>query len=129
MMAARDGRLTKSPCFGIAGQNNVYVGAMVVFDLEISLSVLDRDGQSVLQLAEQHKSPEVARILRRHLEMIITNQTNEIQKGGDSATMRPTRGRAGTRIVVRLPQGRAFSIHEWLIIRGVSSQVGKLSQK
>ncbi|HUQ68668.1 MAG TPA: ankyrin repeat domain-containing protein [Planctomycetaceae bacterium] len=78
-------RLTKPPLFGVAGVDNIYVGPLLIFELERSLSLLDNDGKSAVQLAEEHKHPEIARTLRRHLEMVITNQTAEFQKGGESA--------------------------------------------
>lgn len=79
-----DGWLTKPPYFGVAGVDNIFIGRMLIFDLARSVSILDNSGKSVVQLAEQHGHEAIARTLRRHLEAIITNQTAEITKGGDS---------------------------------------------
>jgi serine/threonine protein kinase/ankyrin repeat protein len=78
--------LTKPPFFGVAGVDNVFVGLMLLFDLERSLSVLDDDGKSALQLAEEQGHKEIAGILRRHLEAIVANQAAEINKGGEAVS-------------------------------------------
>ena len=80
---SNDGWLTKSPYLGVSGQDNIYVGLLLIFELERSLSVLDNENKSVVQHAESHGHAAVARTLRRQLEAIITNQTAEIAKGGD----------------------------------------------
>ena len=76
--------LTKPPYYGVAGQDNLYVGLMLLFELERSLSVLDKDRQSLLQIAEAHGDARIADILRRHLQKIVVNQTAEIDRGGDT---------------------------------------------
>jgi uncharacterized protein (TIGR03067 family) len=78
-------RLTQPPYLGVAGEDNLYVGAMLLFELERSLSVLDKDRKSLLQIAEAHGDARIADILRRHLQMIVVNQTAEIESGGDAA--------------------------------------------
>ncbi len=78
--------LTKPPYIGVAGVDNIFIGLMYIFELERSLSLLDHEGKSVLQLAEEHDQKEIAGILRRHLGMIATNQTAEIEKGGDGVS-------------------------------------------
>jgi ankyrin repeat protein len=82
MHAAIGGRVD---LFRVAGVDNVYVGAMVMFDFELSLSLLDNDGKSALQLAEEHDQQEIADILRAHFEAIVANQTREIEKGETNA--------------------------------------------
>jgi uncharacterized protein (TIGR03067 family) len=76
--------LNKPPYFGVAGLDNIYIGPMLMFELDRGLSVLDNDGNSVLQLAEQHGREKIAAVLRRQLEEIVKNQTAEIDKGGES---------------------------------------------
>jgi serine/threonine protein kinase/ankyrin repeat protein len=76
-------RLSESPYLGQAGVSNLYVGPMLVFELERGISVLNNEGRSVLQLAEQLGRTRIAAILRRHLEAIIINQTDMIKQGGD----------------------------------------------
>jgi ankyrin repeat protein len=78
-----DGWLTKPPYFGTAGMANVFIGRMLIFELERGLSLLDNDGKSVLQLADEHGHKEIAGILRRHLEAIVANQTAAIEKGDE----------------------------------------------
>jgi ankyrin repeat protein len=58
---------------------------MVMFDFELSLSHLDNDGKSALQLAEEHNQQEIADILRAHFEAIVANQTRKIEQGGENA--------------------------------------------
>jgi ankyrin repeat protein len=59
---------------------------MVMFDFELSLSHLDKDGKSAFQLAQEHGQQEIADILRAHFEAIVANQTREIEKGETNAT-------------------------------------------
>lgn len=78
-----------------AKESEGHVGLLLIFELERSLSVLDNESKSVVPLAESNGHTAVARILRRHLEAIITNQTAEIAKGGtDVAKLHRLRGLA-----------------------------------
>lgn len=82
-----------------AGRSRLSVGSGVrqtelIFDLERSLSVLDRDGKSALELAEEHGHQEIARILRDHLQAIIESQTEAM--AGAVRTSRGTICSAGS---------------------------------
>lgn len=70
--------------FGVAGALNVFVGRMLLFDLEQSLGLLDSEGKSALHHAEEYSRQEIANLLRRHLQAIVAHQTREIEKRGEN---------------------------------------------
>lgn len=74
--------IDKPAYFGIAGESNVFIGQMLMFDLD-QLALTDNDGKTALQLAEENGHTAIADILRRHLQAIIDNQTAAIETGGD----------------------------------------------
>ena len=74
--------LSSETYFGIAGTSNVFIGQMLMFDLN-QLALTDSDGKTALQLAEDNGHTKIADILRRHLQAIVDNQTAAIDDDGN----------------------------------------------
>ncbi len=85
--------LAKSHLFGKAGPETGFVGKMVPFDVD-QLALVDKDDNTVLQLARNHGRNEIADILWRHLETLVANQTAEIERIGSGAITMEERGLA-----------------------------------
>lgn len=72
-------RRLEQALFGKAGRDLGFVREMVAFDVD-QLALRDQQGRTALQLAKDRGHTVIADILTRHLQRIVTNQSNFLDR-------------------------------------------------